>query len=416
MIQYPGWIQTATATTMGWESLSQSMDMNVAALYLRAMIDPESHLILDCTINSVKAHSLIDSGATGIFVNPQFIKECHAEIRTKAVPREVRVIDGRMINSGLITKEAILTLCIGQHQETLVADITNTGKYPCILGTPWLGRHDPTIRWAQKTVTFDSKYCRQACLQDGAGHRNKVTNRLEPTSEAMIGPWKIGSKDGRKEGKGGQWTQGKRAPKYSMVTPAAFRLSAKDAELYALEVTEVLGTTEEVQIPMVYQDLSGAFSEEASNELPNHGPSDMKIEFKEGQEPKNTRLRPMSPAELEELRRYLEENLSKGWIRRSKSSVSAPIVFARKKDGSIRVCIDYRNLNKVTVRNRYPLPLIPELTDRLVGATIFSKLDVRQAYHRIRMAPGHEFKTTFKTRYGLFEYLVMSFGLTNAPT
>lgn len=115
MIQYPGWIQTATATTMGWESLSQSMDMNVAALHLRAMIDPESHLILDCTINLVKAHSLIDSGATGIFVNPQFVKECHAEIRTKAVPREVRVIDGRMINSGLITKEAILTLCIGQH-------------------------------------------------------------------------------------------------------------------------------------------------------------------------------------------------------------------------------------------------------------------------------------------------------------
>jgi hypothetical protein len=77
--------------------------------------------------------------------------------------------------------------------------------------------------------------------------------------------------------------------------------------------------------------------------------------------------------------------------------------------------VDYRNLNRVTVRNRYPLPLIPELIDRLVGAKIFSKLDIRQAYHRVRMAAGHEFKTTFKTRYGLFEYLVMPFGLTNAP-
>lgn len=141
----------------------------------------------------------------------------------------------------------------------------------------------------------------------------------------------------------------------------------------------------------------------------------MKIEFKEGQEPKNTGLRPMSPKELEELRKYLDENLGKGWIRRSKSPVSAPIVFARKKDGSIRVCIDYRNLNKVTVRNRYPLPLIPELTDRLVGANFFTKLDIRQAYHHVRMAVGHEFKTAFKTRYGLFEYLVMPFGLTNAP-
>jgi len=119
--------------------------------------------------------------------------------------------------------------------------------------------------------------------------------------------------------------------------------------------------------------------------------------------------------ELEELRRYLEENLGKGWIRRSKFPVSAPIVFARKKDGSIRVCVDYRNLNKVTIKNRYPLPLIPELTNRLVGAKIFTKLDIRQAYHRVRMALGHEFKTAFKTRYSLFEYLVMLFGLTNAP-
>ena len=75
----------------------------------------------------------------------------------------------------------------------------------------------------------------------------------------------------------------------------------------------------------------------------------------------------------------------------------------------------FRNLNKITIKNRYPLPLIPELTDRLVGETIFTKLDVRQAYHRVRMTPGHEYKTKFKTRYGLFEYLVMPFGLTNAP-
>ena len=85
--------------------------------------------------------------------------------------------------------------------------------------------------------------------------------------------------------------------------------------------------------------------------------------------------------ELEELQRYLEENLEKGWIWRSKSPISAPIVFAQKKDGSIKVCIDYLNFNKVTIKNRYCLPLIPKLTDRLVGVTIFTKLDIRQAYH-----------------------------------
>ena len=124
----------------------------------------------------------------------------------------------------------------------------------------------------------------------------------------------------------------------------------------------------------------------------------------------------MSPMELEKLRKYLEENLGNGWIRRSNSPISASIVFAKKKDGSIRVCVDYRNLNRVTIKNRYLLPLIPELTDRLVGSTIFTKLDIRQSYHRVHMVVRHEYKTTFKTRYGLFEYLVMPFGLTNALT
>ena len=90
-------------------------------------------------------------------------------------------------------------------------------------------------------------------------------------------------------------------------------------------------------------------------------------------------------------------------------------MFAKKKDGSIKVCVDYRNLNMITIKNHYPLPLILELIDRLVGSTIFTKLDIRQAYHRVHMAVEHEYKTAFKTGYGLFEYLVMPFGLTNAP-
>ena len=145
------------------------------------------------------------------------------------------------------------------------------------------------------------------------------------------------------------------APKHAMVLSAAFRLSAKEAEVYTLVVSEVTDIDSATtrggldSVPAEYHDLYEAFSEESSNALPEHGISDMKIEYKEGQEPKNTGLRPMSPVELEELRNYLEENLGKGWIWRSKSPISTPIIFARKKDGSIRVCIDYRNLNKVTV-------------------------------------------------------------------
>ena len=118
---------------------------------------------------------------------------------------------------------------------------------------------------------------------------------------------------------------------------------------------------------------------------------------------------------MEILREYLKNALAKGWIRPSKSPSGAPILFVPKKDGSMRLCVDYRGLNRITIKNRYPLPLISEMLDRLGHSKIFSKLDLRDAYHRLRIKEGDEWKTAFKTRYGLFEYLVMPFGLANAP-
>ena len=115
------------------------------------------------------------------------------------------------------------------------------------------------------------------------------------------------------------------------------------------------------------------------------------------------------------LRTYRDENLTKGFIQPSKSSVGPPILFV-KKDGSLRLCVDYRGLNKIMVRNRYPLPLIPTLLDRLQTGHIFSKIELRGAYNPVRIKLGDEWKTTFRTRYGHFEYKVMPFGLTNAPT
>jgi hypothetical protein len=115
------------------------------------------------------------------------------------------------------------------------------------------------------------------------------------------------------------------------------------------------------------------------------------------------------------LREYLDAALKKGWIRASKSPSAVPILFVLKKDGSDRLCVDYRGLNKVTIKNRYPLPLISELLDRLGHAKVFSKLDLYDAYYRLRIKEGDEWKTAFKTRYSLFEYMVMPFTLTNAP-
>ncbi|MCI30823.1 RNA-directed DNA polymerase (Reverse transcriptase), partial [Trifolium medium] len=123
----------------------------------------------------------------------------------------------------------------------------------------------------------------------------------------------------------------------------------------------------------------------------------------------------MSASELKELKKQLEELLEKKFIRPSVSPWGAPILLVKKKDGSMRLCVDYRQLNKVTIKNKYPLPRIDDLMDQLVGARVFSKIDLRSGYHQIRVKADDVPKTAFRTRYGHYEYTVMPFGVTNAP-
>ena len=124
----------------------------------------------------------------------------------------------------------------------------------------------------------------------------------------------------------------------------------------------------------------------------------------------------MSPLELGELRKQLDDLLEKGFIKPSKSPFGAPILFVHKKDGGLRMCIDYRALNQITVKNRYPIPRIDDLLDQLKGAKVFSKLDLASGYWQVRIAEGDTHKTAFRSRYGHFEFLVLPFGLTNAPS
>ncbi|GJR78027.1 putative reverse transcriptase domain-containing protein, partial [Tanacetum coccineum] len=164
----------------------------------------------------------------------------------------------------------------------------------------------------------------------------------------------------------------------------------------------------------VVREFADVFSDELPG-LPLAREIEFSIELIPGAEPISKAPYRMAPVELKELKEQLQEMLENGFIRPSVSPWGAPVLFVKKKDGSMRLCIDYRELNRITIRNRYPLPRIDDLFDQLQGAKYFSKIDLRSGYHQLRVREQDISKTAFRTRYGHYEFLVMPFGLTNAP-
>ena len=177
-------------------------------------------------------------------------------------------------------------------------------------------------------------------------------------------------------------------------------------------------TEEEIRqtLPEEYWEFASLFSQEENDKLPEHGEFDHEIPLMNAEQPKAFKAYRMSPKEAQTVQERIKEWLEKGYIRESKSTAACPVLFAPKKDGSLRMCVDYRHLNAITIKHKFPLPIIEEMLNKIAGKRYVTKYDIPNAYHRLfRMKNGEEWKTGFITSEGYYEYVVMPFGLTGAP-
>lgn len=377
------------------------------SLYATSLIsdtfDAAEHIVIDVVLKikdkTIHTVAMLDSGAMSNFIDIEFCLNNQLTLDKKNNPIEILTVDGSPISSGRVTHDVKSHLTIGPHKEDITLDVTKLGQYPVILGMPWFTKHDPYIIWSKHQVIFNSKLCTEDCLI----HVPKSFSNISIVSAATI-------------------LEDIQNTEYGWIDVSKLKdedsLSSEAILLYSStsQVNTKIEKTKSVIIPEKYNHLIDVFSKKKSDTLPPRRPCDHKIILEEGKTPPFGPIYPLNQAELKELSDYLKENLAKGFIRKSTSPCGAPVLFAKKKDGSLRLCIDSRGLNKITVRDRTALPLIKEMIDRLTSAKYFTKLDIRNAYYRIRIAEGDEWKTAFRTRYGHFEYNVLSFGLTNSPS
>ena len=202
----------------------------------------------------------------------------------------------------------------------------------------------------------------------------------------------------------------------SVITiPNQWSLEGKRA--FSISVsTDDKNTLLEAGVPAFYHEFEKVFSKEMQSALPEHGPQDCAIDLLPNTEPPSSKLYPMSQDELQLLREYIEEMVMTGKIRPGKGHAGSPVFFVKEKTGKMCLVVDYRGLNAITIKDKYPIPLMTTLMEQVQESSWFTKLDLKNGFNLIHVKAGDEWKTAFKTRYGLYEYTVMPFGLTNAPS
>jgi len=319
---------------------------------------------------------LVDGAATGDFVSTDFLQRHHLPWTRAPTEQRIQLADKSELPTYVAPRQPIT---IGSFRD-LHANFLATplrGHYDVVLGKPWLARFNPDIDWQSNSMKL-KQY----------GHVHVLRSSTFPSDER---------------------------PSTMLSTAQLVKAVKTGCELFLVNMTVPESTPKPAT---TVDDILEEFKDVFPDDLPGPPPDrsvNHKIDLEPASVPPHRPIYRMSEQELEEVKKQLDDLLSKGFIRPSVSPFGAPILFVKKKDGSLRMCVDYRALNKMTIKNRYALPRIDDLLDRLAGAKVFTKMDLRSGYHQIKIAPEDIPKTAFRTRYGHYEFTVLPFGLCNAP-
>lgn len=389
------------------------------------------HMYIQTSVENEKPIALVDTGASGVaFISNSFCRRLNLPRRAISTPISLSGFEGD--NQSIITDQTHFQLRIGRHTEVLKAYVIDRCKYDIILGLPWLELHNPYVDWQSNTITFGETCLKKNCCDFET--TIPYLNSLSDTSQKQLVPPSNSSPISSP------------VPKNIIPTPfivsatefsrlslepenTYFALSLRDLDLLIdtsmqrlptiqindAKITIPKDASPRKFLPPQYHEFLDVFDRKKANSLPPHRPWDHSIELKPGTQPPVARPYSMNQHELKALREYLDKELSKGFIRVSRSPAAAPVLFVKKPNGDLRFCIDYRGLNAISIRNRCSLPLITETLSQLSHAKFYTKLDVISAFNKLRIKEGDEWKAAFTCRYGLFEPLVLPFGLCNGP-
>jgi len=325
---------------------------------------------------------------------------------------ELRLFDGTSNN---IISEVVSLPVKFPSGECMTLDFYVTLLDSCcslVLGHSWLTRYNPLIDWVSGSISF-----RPPSLLQSPASVPPVETLVNPPFSPAENPLQFTPSETS--------LSNPKRPHIAIISaPALLRASrlsgSKTFSLQFRSTIQAKSTTipEKIDlsaIPEEYHEYADVFSKSKAETLAPHRPYDLRIDLEKDSQPPVGTIYSLSQFEQETLKQFIDKNLTNGFIHSTSSPHGAPVLFVKKKDGSLWLCVDFHGLNKIMKKDRYPLPLISDLLDSPHKARIYTKIDLQHTYHLVRIAEGDEWKTAFRTRYGAFEWSVMPFGLTNAP-